>query len=307
MKIRNIHIVFVSALFGIIAWASVTLREQYLITIDAPFVLENIPDGLAVKSPLPASLQLKLRGSGWHLAAITLGRNPRVAVSALALPPGNRAMGAADILERLSFGPGVQLVDVKPDSIRVEFDRLARKRVPIVLDDVLGLREGYGQVGQIVLSPDSVTIAGAETIIRGIDSWKTSREIFENVKAPIDADVPLAPSGPHRLTFSDPRVHVMINVEPYAEKTFTGIAVEVREVPSNREVILIPPKMELVVRAGIKQLSSLSPGDFHIITFYDWIAADTTGSVDTDIIAPAGAQVVSKKPERLQYIVRKRS
>jgi hypothetical protein len=306
MKFRNIHIVFASALFGILAWGSVTLREQYLITVDAPFVLENIPDGLAVKSPLPTSLQLKMRGSGWHLAAITIGGNPRVAVSALALPPGNRAMGASDILEHLSFGPGVQLIDVKPESIRVEFDHLARKRVPVVLDEVLGLREGYGQVGQIVLSPDSVTITGAESILRGIDSWKTRREIFENVKAPIDANVPLAPSAPYRLTFSDPGVRVMINVEPYAEKTFTGIAVEVREVPSNREVILIPPKMELVVRAGIKQLSSLSLTDFHVITFYYWIAADTTGSVDTDIIAPPGAQVVSKKPERIQYIVRKR-
>jgi hypothetical protein len=306
MKIRNIHIVLVAALFGILAWGSVTLRDQYLITVEAPLVLESVPEGLAVKSPFPSFVQLKLRGDGWHLAAIVLGGKPHVLVSAAALPPGNRPIGFADVLERLSFGPWVQLVDMKPESIRVEFDRLARKRVPVIWDAVMGFREGYGQVGPVTLTPDSVTLSGAETILRSLDSWKTERQVLENLKAPVDGEVQLASPGMYRISFSHAATRVTINVEPFAEKVFTGIPVEVRDVPPNREVIFIPPKIELVVRAGIKQLALLSPDDFHVGTSFTRIVSDSTGTLDTDVLAPAGTQVVGKKPGRLQYIVRKR-
>ena len=35
--------------------------------------------------------------------------------------------------------------------------------------------------------------------------------------------------------------------------------------PPNREVILIPPKMEVVARGGIRQLASLMPIDFRVV------------------------------------------
>jgi hypothetical protein len=36
------------------------------------------------------------------------------------------------------------------------------------------------------------------------------------------------------------------------------------------------------------------------------ILADTTGIIDPEITAPAGIQVVSRRPEHLQYVVRRR-
>jgi hypothetical protein len=81
--------------------------------------------------------------------------------------------------------------------------------------------------------------------------------------------------------------------------------VEARLVPSNREVILIPPRIELVVRAGIKQLSNLSTNDFHVTADYSVILTDTTGTVEPQIAAPPGVQVVRRRPERLTYIIRK--
>jgi hypothetical protein len=101
-------------------------------------------------------------------------------------------------------------------------------------------------------------------------------------------------------------VHVSINVQPFAEKVLNGIPIEGVGVPSNREIIFIPPKIELVARAGIKQLASLVAADFHARIDYLSILTDTTGMVDPIVTGPPGIQIVSKHPERLQYIVRKR-
>jgi len=46
--------------------------------------------------------------------------------------------------------------------------------------------------------------------------------------------------------------------------------------------------------------------DFQVSVPYAAILADTTGYVDPVVAAPPGVQVVTKRPEKLQYIVRKR-
>lgn len=306
MRKRNLHIVIIAALFGVMAWASVSLREQYVVTVTAPFVLEDIPDGWAVRSPLPPSMQLRFRGDGWRLATMLMGGVPRLVFSAGTLLPGNKPITFNDVAERVLLTPGIQLLDVKPDSVRIDLDRSVRKRVPVVLDCIASFREGYGQVGPTSVAPDSVTITGAESLLRGVESWKTEHRAFENLRAPLDASVPLTPPGAHVFAFSAPSVRVSIWVEPFAEKVFSGIPVDVTGVPPNREVILIPPRIELVVRAGIKQLSTLSQPDFHVSASYARIAADSTGAVDAEVAAPPGVQVVSKRPDHIQYIVRTR-
>ena len=275
-------------------------------TVAVPFRLENTPPGIAIRSPLPSTVQLRFHGDGWRLAGLLLTREPKLVFSANALPRGNHPLVFNDIAEHVSLTPGIRLLDVKPDSIQVEFDRAIRKKVPVVLDCIASFREGYGQVGPTSVLPDSVSLMGAESVLRSIDAWKTERRVFDNVKTSLDVDVPLAAPTPYAIDFSVPEVRISIAVEPFAEKTFRGIPVDVTAVPQNREVILIPPRVDIVVRAGIKQLSSLSQTDFHVSADYEKIAADSTGAIDMDITCPAGVQLVTRHPDHLQYIIRKR-
>ena len=306
MQRRTIYIVIVSTVFGVLAWVSVTMREDYETTVASPLVLRDIPPGLAVQTPLPRTVQLRFRGEGWRLAGFLFAHTPSVVFSAVSLPAGHRPLTFNDFADHVSLPPGVRLRDVKPDSLRIEFGPAVRKRVPVVLDCLAGFREGYGQVGATSVAPDSVTLTGAESVLHSIDAWKTERRVFENVRGPVDAEIPLASAAPYEIGFSVPAVRIAISVEPFAERTITGLPVQVTATPPSREVILIPPRIEIVVRAGIRQLSSLSAGDFRVTTVYANIAADSTGAVDTDVSCPAGVQLVTKRPEHLQYIVRKR-
>ena len=306
MQRRSIYIVVFSTLFGVFAWISVTMREDYVTTVMAPLVLGEIPAGMAVQTPLPRTIQLRFRGEGWRLAAVLLAHSPRLVFSATMLPAGHKPLTFNDFADRISLTPGVKLLDAKPDSLLIELGPAVRKRVPVVLDCLAGFREGYGQVGPTSVAPDSVTLTGAESVLRTIDTWRTERRVFENIRGSLDAEVPLASAAPYEVAFSVPAVRIAISVEPFAEKVITGLPVQVTAVPASREVILIPPRIEIVVRAGIRQLSTLSAGDFRAVTDYASIAADSTGAVDTDVSSPAGVQLVTKRPEHLQYIVRKR-
>jgi hypothetical protein len=306
VKQKRVHIAIISAIFGILVWFSVSMSEQYQIVVSVPISIDNIPEGKSIRTPVPQALQLKLRGDGWRLASLLLGSDMKMRFPLQALRSGKKAITFSDVAERVADRPGIQVLDMVPDSVFVELDRTSHKKIVVALDYTVTFREGYGQVGPTTVTPESVTVTGAETLLPTIDSWSTVRGVFENLKVPMETDLALAPSPIYLVSLSTSSVHLRINAEPFAEKIFSGLPVEIRSVAPNREVILIPPKIEIVARGGIKQLSNTSPSDFRLVVDYRMIIADTTGIIDPDVTAPTGIQVVSRRPEHLQYVVRRR-
>jgi len=326
MDRRRILLIFGATFFGALAWLSVTMGEQYQITLTAPLTIVDVPRGWAIRTPVPRTIQLRYHGDGWRLALLQLGAEPRLEIPFPSLrqvgfdfppmdnpAPANRVLEIppriimqSDIIELAPTHTGVRLVDVKPDSIYLALDRREERKLPVVLDMTTMFREGYGQVGEATVTPESVAVAGAASNVRALDSWRTARTVFEDLRAPVDADVPLAVTATTLLTVFPPAVHVTVNVQPFAEKVVGGVPIEGTDIPGNREIIFIPPKLDIVARGGIKQLATLVPGDFRITVDYRSIIADTTGIVDPIVAAPSGVQVVSRRPDRLQYIVRKR-
>jgi YbbR domain-containing protein len=306
MKNKRIHIIFGAALFAALLWVIVNMREQYQTTIAAPLVVEGIPQGKAIQTPIPQYIYLKCRSDGWTLAGLTMGGEARCVVDIGSLPSSQTVITLKDVVERLNLPLGIQPITMKPESIFVALDRFSQKRVPVVLDCQLSFKEGYGLVGSPTVAPETVLIGGAETVLGTISFWRTSHATFENLKASVETDVSLADTSFYKLRFRPALVRVRLNVQPFAEKAFSGLPVEVLSVPSYREIIVIPPKIDIVVRGGIDQLSALSLRDFRASVDYNVLVNDTSGFMDPLIVPPAGVQLVSKRPERLQYIVRKR-
>jgi hypothetical protein len=326
MNKRRILILFAASLFGALAWLSVSMGERYQVTLTAPLAVEDVPAGYAIRTPVPRTIQLRYRGDGWRLALLQLGADANLTMTFTALRPAGELPGRTDssaaalrnltpsgrvithldISERAPARAGVELTDVTPDSIFLGLDRYEERTVPLQVDISTSFREGYGQVGGATISPESVTVGGAASIVRTIASWPTVRRDFKDLRTPVEADVALAQSPLLLLVLSTTTTHISLNVEPFAEKVLNGISVEGKGIPGNREVIFIPPRVDIVARGGIKQLANLAPSDFQVRVQYTTIVADTTGFIDPNISGPDGIQVVTKRPDRVQYIVRKR-
>jgi hypothetical protein len=315
MNIKRLFTFVAAVLFGILVWLGVAMRDQFQTVVHVPVTIADVPAGWAIRTAVPRSIEVKLRGDGWQVAALLLGPEPHLTFPlnpglpyGLEIPDTKtlRVITFPEVVDRLSLRPGVQCVDVEPDSLFLALDRAGRKTVPVIPSCALSFREGYGQVGTVTSSPESVTVMGAESVLRGIESWKTAHVVFDGLKAPVDARVSLAEDLPYVLSLSTPDVRLQVNVQPFAEKIFNGLTVELMEAPTNREVILIPPKIDIIARGGIRQLATLDPVDFRVWVDYRAIVADSTGVIEPDVMGPAGVQVVSRRPERLQYVVRKR-
>jgi YbbR domain-containing protein len=305
MRGKRLHIMIGASLFAVLLWVIVTMRDEYQAVIETQFIVENLPAGRAIRTPVPRFVQLRCKSDGWRLAALLLGRTPKFSLDLSTLRQYKGVVTLKDVAERISMPMGIQVISMRPESVYIAMDRSAQKMVPVVFDYQLSFREGYGEVGVAVVTPESVRIKGAEDVLRSITSWKTERMVFDDIRAPIEAEVPLADTS-YMLGFRPPRVRVHVDVQPFAEKPFPGVPVEVLAVPKGREIILIPPKIEIIVRGGIEQLSALSLRDFRVVVDYDVMVRDTSGFVEPVISPPPGVQVVRSRPERLQFVVRRR-
>jgi hypothetical protein len=235
-----------------------------------------------------------------------LGAEPRCIVDLATISPARRGLALNDIIDRMTAPIGIMAIDMKPESVFVALDRLEEKQVPVTLDADLEFRSGYGQIGEVTLQPESVAVRCAVSLLPEIRSWPTKHTTFSDLKAPVEIDVPLKDSASSYLALTPASVRVSINVQQLAEKTIAGLPVEVRDAPRNKEVILIPPRIDVVVRGGVLQLATLANDSFRASVDYRSIITDTTGYVDPVVTSPAGVQMVQVKPERMQFVIRTR-
>jgi hypothetical protein len=311
MKPKRLQIILATTLFALLLWASVNLGGQHQLTMSVPVEVSPVPEGVALRSPIPEAIDLSLRGGGWALADLLWRSKPRYYLN-LAEVAGfrdlhmQRVITARDIQRHLQLPATVELIDVKPESLFVAFEPAGRKRVPLVFKANMTFAEGFGLAGQPVIRPETILVSGAASVLDSITSWRLKDTMFQQLRAPVE--VMLAPEEgfPFALSFTPRRVLVRLNVEPFAEKSFSNILVEVRSVPPNREVILIPPRIEIVLRGGINRLAAIVASDCRAYLHYEEVESDTSGSLVPVIEIPRGVTLISKRPERLEYVVRRR-
>jgi hypothetical protein len=306
MERRKYHIVIAAIIFAILTWVSVNMRDDYTVVMRLPVVLENLKEGKALKYPVPKHVSVRFRGTGWSLAALYLSPDVRYYIDLSSLGSEGFTITSHDVLEHVKLPVALQPLDIKPDSLMLALDDYTEKRVPVMLHIVVNYRDGYGAVGAPRINPDSVVVRGSQHLVGQVKGWPTEYRRFDNLNALLDVNVPLEQPPTYSVDLSVLAVHYHINVQPFAEKTFPGIPLEAAGTPTNREVIFIPPKIDIIARGGIDQLARLSPDDFHAIVHYQYLVEDSVTMVTPTLNAPEGVKIVSQKPAQFQFIIRKK-
>lgn len=303
---KRYHIVIASIVFAVIMWVSVNLGDEYTIVKRVPIVLENLKDGKALRHPIPSSVNVRFKGKGWSLMGLYLSPDINYYIDLSTVGAEDYVVTGRDLLEHIKLPVYLQPLDVKPDTMVLALDDYWEKVVPVVSQLAFEFRDGYGQVGSAHLTPDSVKLGGSQRLIGRIMSWPTEYRKFQDLHTPVDAEIPLEASGTISIDVSPQTAKLKVNVQPFAEKIFAGVPIVASGVPLNREIIFIPPRVDLVVRGGIEQLAKLTNDDFQASVSYDELLRDSTGAIIPAIAAPGGVKILSRKPEQFQFVIRKK-
>ena len=299
---KKLNIFIASVIFAIILWGSISLSDSYYTNIEVKLTLTNFPEGYTTGSQVPENIKLRVRGQGWRLVPINVGPETEFKVS-VGGDSGRQNISLNNYLESNRWLlSDVDIINLYPDSLNFFVERVISKKLPVVSGFYLEFKPGYGLASEIKLNPDSVIVKGPLSHLRSRKEIKTNAIPLELLDSRTSTEVTL-----EKITgfkYSTNLVDVVLDVQRIVDKQFENILVDVLDIPSGREVVLLPNKINISIRGGIEILGKLMPEQFHAHVKYQTLIEDTTGSVVPEIILPKNVALQFSKPDRLRYVIR---
>ncbi len=300
---KKFPIILISIIFSIILWGTISLSELYYSNIFIPLRIVDLPEGYTTATDLPKAIRIKLKGEGWNLFSLNIGKDVTYNVSV------NEDSGLIDIkLSDYLFDNGwvlseFDIIDIVPSSISCLIDRKIEMKIPVIADLLLDFKVGYGLAKQVELLPDSAIVNGPRSIISSLKELKTKEIKLTSLNKKIVKNIGFAELP--GTVFLTKFVSVTFDVQRIVDKQFDDIIVNVLNVPPDRDVVLLPNKISLGVRGGIDILGKLKNEQFETFISYRDVVMDTLGNVIPKIKLPGNTTLIYIKPERLRYVIKK--
>lgn len=300
---KNLHIVIISFLFSIILWVSISLSTDYYTTFEIPLKLTNFPSGYSTGSPLPGRVSIKIKGVGWKLIAINLTSESDYTVP-VGKETGRRTINLYNYqVENQWLSSDAEVINISPDTLSFYVEKIASKRIKIIPNLNLGFKNGYGLATNIKIQPDSTLVSGPASYVHDLEIIPTQLFKFNNLNDKTIERVPLKSiSG---MTYKNNFIYVTLDVQKIVDKNIDNLPVKVIDVPRDRDVVLLPNRINVAIRGGIDILGRIDTTQLKAYVNYKDVVLDTLGSVKPHIKMPENTSLLYIKPERLRYIIKK--
>jgi len=302
---KNIIIFFSIFVLSLLLWVYLSLNLFYTITLIVPLDV-NVSKSQALANKIPPSIYVTVKGKGWDLGGLLISENLTYNLDLTGVKKDIRINTFQAVTERLNIPHDVEILNTYPDTVRISFDKVQKKRVRVRNNINIILKEGYKIVGNPEIIPDSVKITGAKSILSEIKYIPTETKTFDNINESISIVVRLSDTLSNLIRIEPQEVIIEYDVELSAEKSYEDLSIVVYNVPSDKDVLLIPPKLKLSLRGGVEQLSQINPSEIIVGIEYFLIESDTLGFVTPVIELPIDVDIINFEPQKFQYIIKKK-
>ncbi len=302
---KKSHAIIASVVLSILVWLSVSMNNQYSVTVRIPFKVSDIPAGLSLANPIPRHVSVRIRGTGWQVASSYLSTTASVNFDASALTRKRVILTSRDLSYSMDIGSAAQVLNIDPDSVMVSLDSTITRKVPIFARVDVQPREGFMVVGAPRVTPDSVTITGARRLLREIETWETQPREFKRVINTISATIPLSDTLPGIVQVAAREARVRVDVEQVADNTYHDVPIRIEGNADSANVLLLPPAVDITVRGGINEMANVTVDSFKVTVNYRRIHRSGNVFFRPTVEAPAQLQVISLTPDSIECIIRK--
>lgn len=313
---QNLGLRIGSIALAVLLWFFVVSENEYSVVMSMPIEGRNLPAQKALKEEVPADAQVRLKGTGRALFKTFLLKN-FMSDFKLVLDL-ERISEEYDFILNDYFERYPQKVvipssfDVKyieviyPDSVHISLDVYKEKIVPVRPDIILEPAPGYVLVGDPVLTPLSVIIAGSRDIVEQVtDVWTEPDTVLlaeMNVRRILELKVEkgqLVEYTPATVTYDQ-------SVQAISERIISEIPVKILHQRSDLQAFVSPQTVSLTVTGGVDFIAGLRPEDITVsVDFDNWDPRQQFYNVQ--VVAPPDVlDWMDLSPKNVELVVTKR-
>ena len=196
-----------------------------------------------------------------------------------------------------------QLLGFDTSEWRLDYSRLAQKKVAVRVQSKIRYRAGYLPEDRWSIAPDSIILVCSTNILDTIYQVNTQPLVLNNQAAPISAVLPLDIDA--RLSANPSTVNVAVNVLPYSEKKLE-VLINIINIPNDIKLKLFPAQAEVRVILPLQMIPQLQPTDIEIAVDYSQLKTTDVKSLPLKVIRyPDYIKTISISPKTVDYLIRK--
>lgn len=297
----------ISFAFAFLLWLIINLNGEYEDSFKARILIKNLRPEKAIKNDYPEFVNIRLKGRGWKILPFYFLSKPHVSIDLSNIHKTLHLNLLNNPRVQISLPKDVNFVGIEPDTLSFELEQRMEKKVPVVLSyELKDENKSFAYPPKIF--PDSVVVSGPESMVSKIDSVFTDKILIDKIGQEVNTKVKILNPNQKLIKISSDFAQVKFLVEQIVEREFV-VAVHVTGIPADKEVILFPPDIKVVVRGTISKVVPLELDKdtvIKVLVSYHDVLNDKTGLVKPQIILPEYLKLVSFSPEGLEYIIRQK-
>ena len=286
-------------------WILTKLSEDYSSKLTLEIDIINTPDDYIVKKQNINSILVFIKASGFELFYNKLFQNKlivdleeeKIVDDKIVIDYNENKFKLKETLNS-----NIDISNVFPDQIVIELEQVVNKFVPIVLENELKIKSGYGLRSPVDLSPDSIQVSGPLKEISKISYVSALIDADLNIENDYTADYEIVRDKKISYEFSSGKA--VIYVDRYSEKTIK-IPILVRGIPDSLDLRLYPNEVDISFQSSIKRLKNISEKDFIVSVSFDPKKKNLSKDLDVSIDSfPSSLKNLKISHKKVEFLIK---
>lgn len=296
---EKVAVFVVAFVLALCLWLMVELSREYTLTVNMPVEVGNVAADRALAEELPNFVIVSVSGEGWRL--IDIYNNPgRVYVDVT-----ENEINLYDQISQQMTRPDLTVEKVQPITLSLDIEERVTKKVPVTPRVNVQFRERFGLTGEASMTPDSVDVSGAASIIDTVRSWPTRQVSLTGINSDINRELELADPG-NLLSLGRSAVQYQAEVSEYTESE-VRVPITTLNMPSGRTVNYSPSALTVRYDIPIEQYRQVEGQvPFSAYVTFEQIQSDSTGYVTPELEISAkdlNIRLRSHQPNEVAYFI----
>jgi len=286
-------------------WILTKLSEDYNSKLTLEIDIINAPDDYIVKKQNINSILVFIKATGFELFYNKLFQNKliidleeeKIVDDKIVIDYNENKFKLKETLNS-----NIDISSVFPDQIVIELEEVVNKFVPIVLENELKIKSGYGLRSPVDLSPDSIQVSGPLKEISKISYVSALIDADLNIENDYTADYEIVRDKKISYEFSSGKA--VIYVDRYSEKTIK-IPILVRGIPDSLDLRLYPNEVDISFQSSIKRLKNISEKDFIVSVSFDSKTKKLSKDLDVSIDSfPSSLKNLKISHKKVEFLIK---
>jgi len=247
-------------------------RERNIIV---PIRYTGMPLNLGIINNPPAEISIDVKDQGIRLFDYT-DKNMApliIDLSRVFYQKGDILITSDQLKSKIAkyLKPTTTVLDINPDSLHIQYEKLTEKVVPIQFNAKIDLAHQYMYSDNIKIQPNKITVYGPKHVLDTLKYIKTERPVLKNLNDTLVLNCNLNPIK--LIRYSSNKAKVTIYVEQFTERK-VQIPVTAINCPPNLSVRTFPAFVNTTYTVGLSQFKTLNPNDIQVFIDYNELKTD---------------------------------